>query len=56
MILRDTLKVGIISQIYLAEGVNDSLKAKVLGQWVRFGSRVGVGKVGVGWSGRGVEW
>ena len=56
MVIRDSLKAGVISQIYMAEGVNGSLEAKVLGQWVGFGSRVGVGKVGVGWSGRGVEW
>ena len=56
MILRDSLKAGVISQIYVAEGVNDSLEAKVLGQWVGSGSRVGVGRVRMGWSGREVEW
>ena len=56
MILRDLLKTGVISQIYVAEGVNGSLEAKVLGQWVGSGSRGGVGRVRMGWSGRGVEW
>ena len=43
MILRDLLKAGVISQIDVAEGVNDSLEAKVLGQRVGSGSRVGIG-------------
>ena len=34
MVLRDSLKAGVISQIYLAEGVNGSVEAKVLGQRV----------------------
>ena len=46
MVLRDTLKAGIISQIYLAEGVNGSMEAKVLGQGVEAGSRVRVDKGG----------
>ena len=56
MILRDLLKAGIISQIYMAEGVNGSLETKVLGQWVGSRSRVWVGRVRMGWSGEGVEW
>ena len=56
MVIRDSLKAGVISQIYMAEGVNDSLEAKVLGQWVGSGSRVWVGRVRMGWSGGGVEW
>ena len=50
MILRDSLKAGIISEIYLTEGMNDSVEAKVLCQLV-----------GVGWVGGlcvvgGVTW
>ena len=56
MIVRELLKAGVISQIYVAEGVNDSLEAKVVGQWVGSGSRVGVGRVRMRWSGREVEW
>ena len=58
MIVRDLLKAGVISQIYVAEGVNGSFETKVLGQWVGPWSRVGVGRVRVrmGWSGRDVEW
>ena len=56
MVLRDSLKARVISQIYLAEGVNGSLEAKVVGQWVGSGSRVGVGRVRMRWSGREVEW
>ena len=48
-ILRDLLKAGIISEVYVAEGVNGSLKSKVFGQGVGSRSRVGVdGEVGVG--------
>ena len=56
MVLRDSLKAGVISKVYMAERVNGSLKAKVIGQWVGSGSRVGVGRVRMGWSGKGVEW
>ena len=49
MVLRDSLKTGVISQIYLAEGVNGSVEAKVLGQLV------GIGWVGGLWVG-GVLW
>ena len=56
MILRDSLKAGVVSQIYLAEGVNGILEAKVLGQWVGSGSREWIGRVRMGWSGREVEW
>ena len=58
MVLRDSLKAGVISQIYLAEGVNGSVEAKVLGQWVGSGCIGGlwVGRVRIGWSGGGVEW
>ena len=52
MVIRDSLKAGVISQIYVAEGVNGSLEAKVLGQWVGSGSRVGVGWCASG----GVKW
>ena len=56
MIVRDLLKAGVISQIYVAEGVNDSLEAKVFGQLIGSGSRVAVGRVKMRWSGREVEW
>ena len=55
-ILRDLLKAGVISQIDVAEGVNGSFEAKVLGQWVGSWSRVGVGRVRMGWFVREVEW
>ena len=45
--VRDLLEAGVVSQIYVAEGVNGSLEAKVVGQWVGSGSRVGVGRVRV---------
>ena len=42
--VREWLKAGVISYIYVAEGVNGILKSKVFGQGVRSRSRVGVGK------------
>ena len=43
------LKVGVVSQVYVAEGVNGGLEPKVVGQGVGLRSRVGVdGEVGVG--------
>ena len=49
-LVSDWLKAGVISYIYVAEGVNGSLEAKVLGQWVGSGSRGGVCR------GRLVKW
>ena len=56
MVLRDSLKAGVISKVDMAESVNGSLEVKLIGQWVGSGSRVGVGRVRMGWSGREVEW
>ena len=56
MILRDWLKAGVISQIYMAEGVNGSLEPKLLGQLVGSRSRVWVGRVRIGGFGKGIEW
>ena len=43
------LKEGVVSQVYVAEGVNGGLEPKVVGQGVGPRSRVGVdGEVGVG--------
>ena len=44
-ILGDLLKAGIISEVYVAEGVNGSVKSKVLSQGVGSGSRGGVDRV-----------
>ena len=40
MVIREWLKAGVISYIYLAERVNGSVKSKVLGQGVGSGSKV----------------
>ena len=39
-ILRDLLKAGIISEVYVAEGVNGSLKSEMFSQRVGSRSRV----------------
>ena len=46
MVLRYSLKAGVVSEIDLAEGVNGSVETKVLSQWV------GVGCIGGLWVGR----
>ena len=48
MVVREWLKAWVISYIHLAEGVNGSMEAKVLGQGVGSGSRVGVDRVRMG--------
>ena len=57
MILRDWLKAGEISYIDVAEGVNGSLKSKVLGQGVGSRSSAWMGRVGMGGKSGGVaKW
>ena len=48
MVSREGLKARIISYIDLAEGVNGSVKSKVLGQGVGSWSRVGVNRIRMG--------
>ena len=48
MVIRQWLKAGVISYIYLAERVNGSVKSKVLGQGVGSWSRVGVNRIRMG--------
>ena len=48
MVIREWLKAGVISYIYLAERVNGSVKSKVLGQGVGSGCRVGVDRIRIG--------
>ena len=56
MVIRESLKAGIISYIEGTEGVNGSVKPKVFGQGVGSGSSVGVDRVRVGkGSGREIE-
>ena len=57
MVIRESLKAGVVSYIDFTEGVNGGVKSKVLGQGVGSGSRVGVDKVRMGGGfGREVEW
>ena len=57
MVLRDSLKAGVISNVYMAERVNGCLKAKVIGQGVGSGSRAWMGRVRMGGRfGGEVEW
>ena len=56
MIIRDLLKAGVVSQVYVAEGVNGGLETKVVGQWVGSGSRIRVGGEVEWGASRGVGW
>ena len=42
MVIGEWLKARIVSDVYLAEGVNGSVKTKLLGQGVGSCSRIGV--------------
>ena len=48
MVIRESLKAGVVSYIDFTEGVNGGVKSKVLGQGVGSGSRVGVDRIRMG--------
>ena len=48
MVIRESLKAGVLSYIDGTERVNGSVKSKVFGQGVGSGSRAWMGRVGMG--------
>ena len=48
MVIGEWLKARIVSYVYLAEGVNGSVKTKLLGQGVGSWSRVGLDRFRMG--------